>query len=404
MCLDFNVLSAYPGTKPGTTQMAKVTVKRRSANERRDGKAALYIVLYLDNSKLRLPLDISVSKDDWDDDKECVRGRGKAAKDLNLIIGQAKARVNEVLVRARLRGIKLTKEEFLQDYRAPDYSEGFITYARRHLDMMKAGLRYETIRHHKIALDKVERFAPHIKLSDITPEWLRAYTKHLQTVHGNNPGTINKNIGIIRAHYYAAMRAGLVKANPFEVYRPPSPDPGIVFLTEDELNRMIDLYRNGSITDEYRLVLRFFLFMAFTAMHFTDALNLHIEQIFNGEIHYRRIKTNSQVNMPVSGPTAKLINEFRKGRSRGVLCTGIPSNQRFNYVIKKLARMAGIEKPVSAKTARHTFATLYYKKNNGDLGTLSRLLGHASITTTMIYAHIMKDNRVQGVAVFDDML
>ena len=64
----------------------------------------------------------------------------------------------------------------------------------------------------------------------------------------------------------------------------------------------------------------------------------------------------------------------------------------------------GIDKPVSAKAARHTFATLYYKKNGGDLGTLSRLLGHASVTTTMIYAHIMKDTRVLGVSAFDDFL
>ena len=46
----------------------------------------------------------------------------------------------------------------------------------------------------------------------------------------------------------------------------------------------------------------------------------------------------------------------------------------------------------------------YYKKNNGDLGTLSKLLGHTQISTTMIYAHIMKDSRVAGVSAFDDML
>ena len=59
---------------------------------------------------------------------------------------------------------------------------------------------------------------------------------------------------------------------------------------------------------------------------------------------------------------------------------------------------------MSAKAARHTFATLYYKKNNGDVGTLSKLLGHTQINTTMVYAHIMKDSRVAGVSAFDGML
>lgn len=69
-----------------------------------------------------------------------------------------------------------------------------------------------------------------------------------------------------------------------------------------------------------------------------------------------------------------------------------------------MCQRVDILKPVSAKAARHTFATLYYKKNGGDLGTLSKLLGHTSITTTMIYAHIMKENRVAGVSAFDGML
>ena len=47
---------------------------------------------------------------------------------------------------------------------------------------------------------------------------------------------------------------------------------------------------------------------------------------------------------------------------------------------------------------------LYYKKNSGDVGTLSKLLGHTQITTTMIYAHIMKDSRIAGVSAFDGML
>jgi site-specific recombinase XerD len=69
-----------------------------------------------------------------------------------------------------------------------------------------------------------------------------------------------------------------------------------------------------------------------------------------------------------------------------------------------IAAKVGITKAVSAKAARHTFATLYYKKNNGDIGTLSKLLGHTSVTTTMIYAHITKDCRADGVAAFDDLL
>lgn len=82
----------------------------------------------------------------------------------------------------------------------------------------------------------------------------------------------------------------------------------------------------------------------------------------------------------------------------------LPTDQAFNRIIKRVCARADIHKAVSAKAARHTFATLYYKKNSGDLATLSRLLGHASVATTMVYTHIMRENRARGISAFDDML
>jgi integrase len=184
----------------------------------------------------------------------------------------------------------------------------------------------------------------------------------------------------------------------------PAADPVVVFLTETELNSLIDLYHENNLPDNEMDALRFFLFMTFTAMHISDARALQIEHISGGEIHYVRIKTHTHVNMPVSVPAAKLIEYYADGRTRGNLFRHLPTDQAFNRIIKRVCERAGITKAVSAKAARHTFATLYYKKNSGDIGTLSKLLGHTSISTTMIYAHIMKDNRIAGVSAFDDML
>lgn len=280
----------------------------------------------------------------------------------------------------------------------------FNIFAARHLDELRSAMQYETIRHHNSALKKLKEYDPDLQISDITPEWLRVYAAYLRDEHHNNPGTIRKNMSIIRMHYYAAMRAGKVKGNPFEVYRLPLADPQVVYLTEEELGRLTTLYSSGALADNEQDALRFFLFMTFTAMHISDARALQIEQIFNGEIHYRRVKTHTRVSIPLSKPAAQLVEYYREGRTRGNLFRSLPTDQAFNRLIKRICRRVEISKPVSAKTGRHTFATLYYKKNSGDLGTLSKLLGHTSVTTTMIYAHIMKDSRFAGVSAFDDML
>lgn len=384
--------------------MAKVTIKRRNESERADGRAALYAVLNIKRIKIRLPLDIAVTSAEWDETAERVRGRGQQVKDWNLIISNTKAKISDILVRARLTGETLTKDSFLALYRRPGETMNFIEYARRHLEALKTALQPETMRHHAAALRKLESYNPRLQIAEITPDWLRVYAAYLRDKHNNNPGTIRKNMCVIRMHYYAAMRAGKVKNNPFEVYRIPQADPIVVFLTEDEFNALIGVFRSDKLDKGETDVLRFFLFMCFTAMHISDARSLQIEQIHGGEIHYTRIKTRTRVNMPLSVPAAKLVEYYKEGRLRGPLFRHLPTDQAFNRIIKRVCKRVGINKPVSAKAARHTFATLYYKKNNGDVGTLSKLLGHTQINTTMVYAHIMKDSRVAGVSAFDGML
>lgn len=384
--------------------MAKITIKRRNESERVDGRAALYAVVNIERTKIRIPVDIAVTSDEWDPIAERIKGRTQEVKDSNLILSNTKAKISDILVRARLTGETLTKQRFLALYRRPGDTMNFVVYARQHLDELKSALQPETMRHHKAALKKLEDYDSNLVISGITPEWLQGYAAHLRKRYDNCSGTIRKNMCVIRMHYYAAMRAGKVNVNPFEVYKLPSADPVVVYLTEDELNSLSTLYRSKTLPDNEQDVLRFFLFMAFTAMHISDAKALQIEQIFAGEIHYRRMKTRIRVTVPLSKPAEKLVEYYSAGRTRGNLFRNLPTDQAFNRMIKRICRRVGILKAVSAKAARHTFATLYYKKNGGDLGTLSKLLGHTSINTTMIYAHIMKDNRVAGVSVFDDML
>ena len=81
---------------------------------------------------------------------------------------------------------------------------------------------------------------------------------------------------------------------------------------------------------------------------------------------------------------------------------GALSRQGFWKIIKHYADLAKIEKDITPHTLRHSFAA-HLLENGAQLKDIKEMLGHSDISSTQIYAQLMKQKYAQAYKRFHPM-
>ncbi|MCQ1530208.1 tyrosine-type recombinase/integrase [Lutispora saccharofermentans] len=124
-----------------------------------------------------------------------------------------------------------------------------------------------------------------------------------------------------------------------------------------------------------------------------DSANMRIK-INNGKGNKDRFSILGEKNLSM------LRHYYKLYRPTDFLFPGITPDKplaprQIQAAFKSAKENAGILKPASVHTLRHSFAT-HLLENNTDLRTIQILMGHSNINTTCVYLHL-STNRILSV-------
>jgi site-specific recombinase XerD len=135
-----------------------------------------------------------------------------------------------------------------------------------------------------------------------------------------------------------------------------------------------------------------------------EVRNLKIEDVDFDRlmIHIRQTKYNKDRYVPLSPLMAKGLYKYMQAYHPKIFLfngreIGLPLSARgVQWAMKETVKRAKIHKQATIHSLRHSYAT-HLLEFGMDIDTLSKLLGHAHITTTLIYLHVA---RLQGSSRF----
>lgn len=238
----------------------------------------------------------------------------------------------------------------------------------------------------------------HIEPEKATTEVLRDFIIELAEL-GIHPRSQARIISSIRAFYHFLIYKNKRDDDPTELLESPKTGlrlPAILSVNEiDRIVAAIDLsksegQRNKAIIET----------LYGSGIRVSELINIEMSKIYFKE-GYMMVegKGSKQRLVPLSDQAMQQIKywlidrnaiKIKKGSEDLLFLNrrgGKLTRAMIFTIVKELAAVAGIKKNVSPHTFRHSFAT-HLLENGANLRAIQQLLGHESITTTELYAHI----------------
>ena len=357
----------------------------------KNGNVSLYLDIYQNKTRWKEYLDIHINKRGGLEDKEkkqlAIQIRAK--RETELIVQD-----NEIIDKNRKK-------------------INFIVWFEKFIEDGSFHRQYSTSLSH---LKKYMGAEP-LPFYAITPVWIQGYARYLLGKVINN--TARSYLMNMFHALETAVVHEIIPTNPFRKIPPNERLKKQEILrdafTLEQLQHLADTPCNI-----HPQIKQAFFFSCFTGLRWSDVNPLRWSEIICKQvmgktehfIYFEQEKTEGIEYFPLSDQAVEIILE-RKAEAKASGCNSpyvFPCIKEYDEVqhlmhrkvgraLKKWGLAAGFEEgELHFHAARHSFATnVLENSTDGDLLTVSKLLGHKSIQSTQIYAHIRDSRKFSAV-------
>lgn len=371
---------------------------------RKNGKAPINMTITLNGERASFSTHKMVLPANWDNVRQRVKGNNEASKLINEYLEKVKEKLNKTELALLDRGYILTAEvirdaylgkvDRLQKKTLFSVYEEFLTDLK---SAIGATISDDTYYNYERTFVLLKEFVEKrygrkdYQLHELNYNFMANFDTFLRTEHKHRQNTAVKVLKCLKHVVNIAITNGHLAADPFRTYKTEREIVEKPFLTQEELeiiiNKQFKLARLERVRD-------IFIFCCYTGLSYSDVKTLDESHFSTDEsgriwIKKRRIKTGVLFRVPLL-PIPKMILEKYKGGERLLPVIDLGSTDAY---LKEIADLCGIEKNISFHTARFTFATTVTISNHVSLEVAAKMMGHTNTRMTSHYAKII-DNLI----------
>jgi integrase/recombinase XerC len=242
--------------------------------------------------------------------------------------------------------------------------------------------------------------------ASVSAATVRAYIASLYHA-GRAKRTIARRLAALRCLFEYLRVRGVLEGNPARFVAGPRLDKSLPrFLYSEHVDGMLAAPEDDPLGLRDRAILEV---LYATGIRVAEAAALTVDACDGTRDEVRVIGKGDRERIVLMGrPAQEAVREYvARGRSALLMEAPVPDRgtralwlnfrggpltaRSMERVVSKYAVSAGAGPGVSPHTLRHTFAT-HMLENGADLRAIQELLGHASLSTTQVYAHVTLRN------------